>query len=630
MPGIAGIISRRAPEQCQRLVEAMVASMQHEAFYVSGTSFVPEMGMYAGWVAHENSFAGSQPVINDREDFVLVFAGECFLDAETRNELVGNGHDLSSANADWVVALYEKLGDQFWCRLNGLFSGLLIDRRRKKAFLFNDRYGMERVYWSETPGAFYFASEAKALLCIRPELREFDPEGVAQHLGFGCTLQWRSLFRGIQLLPGGSVWSFENGACRKKEQYFSPTAWESLQPISVEEFDVRFQEIFKRILPRYVETDGRIGISLTAGLDSRMIMACLPPTAQKPACYTFTGQSGETLDDRIAARVAAACGLEHQLLRLQPGFISNFAALADRTVFVTDGCFGVTGAHEIHFSEQAHRLAPLRLTGVFGGEVMRGVSTLKRVGISPGLLNAELNRCIDASESGFDKLKEHQFTFGAFRNVPWNLFGSWAASRSQLRSRSPYMDNELVALVFQTPEILRRSSRPALRLVRDNSSILDKIPTDMGYKGDNHGMATSLRRVYAKATFKMDYMLNEGLPNWLAPVDPLLKGVASGLGLLGMHKFLHYRSLFRRELADYANDMLASARVRQSQFWNTDFVAQMASQHRDGHKNYVTEINAVLTLEAIERLLFKELPRSADGLEPRPSSHRPAPSPVNA
>jgi asparagine synthase (glutamine-hydrolysing) len=629
MPGIAGIISRRPADQCQRLVQAMVASMEHEAFYVSGTSYEPEMGVYLGWVAHENSFAARQPVVNDRGDIVLVFAGECFLDAETRQELAGKGHDLSSANAEWMVALYEKLGDQFWARLNGLFSGLLIDRRRKKAFLFNDRYGMERVYWSETPGAFYFASEAKALLCIRPELREFDPEGVAQHLGFGCTLEWRSLFRGIQLLPGASVWSFDNGICRK-EKYFSPAMWESRPALSVEEFDTRFQEIFKRILPRYVESDGRFGISLTAGLDSRMIMACLPPTTRKPVCYTFTGQSGETLDDRIAARVAAACGLEHQLLRLQPGFISNFAALADRTVFITDGCFGVTGAHEIHFSEQAHRLAPLRLTGVFGGEVIRGVSTLKRVGIAPGLLNAELNHCIEANASSFAKLKEQQFTFGAFRNVPWNLFGSWAASRSQLRSRSPYMDNELVALVFQTPEILRRSSRPALRLVRDNSSILDKIPTDMGYKGDHHGMATSLRRLHAKVTFKMDYMLNEGLPNWLAPADPLLKGVASGLGVLGLHKFLHYRSLFRHELADYANDMLASARVRESQFWNPDFVRQMASEHRDGRKNYVTEINAVLTLEAIERLLFKELPRTADSLETWPGSHRPVPSPVNA
>jgi asparagine synthase (glutamine-hydrolysing) len=629
MPGIAGIISRRPPDACQRQVQAMVDSMLHEAFYASGNCFVPEMGIYASWIAHENSFADGQPVVNDKGDILLVFAGECFLDEDARRDLAASGSALDSGKAGWIVALYEKLGDKFWSRLNGLFSGLLVDRRRRKAFLFNDRYGMERIYWTETPDAFYFASEAKALLRVCPELREFDSEGVAQHLGFGCTVEWRSLFRGVSLLPGGSVWSFENGACRK-EKYFSPVTWESMPPLSVGEFDARFQEIFKRILPHYVETNCKIGISLTAGLDSRMIMACLPPISPKPVCYTFTGQVGETLDDRLAARVAAASGFEHYLLRLKADSISDFASLADRTVFITDGCFGITGAHEIHFNKQARRLAPSRLTGVFGGEVMRGVSTLKPMRLSPGLLNADMNRRVEAATSGFASMKEHHFTFGAFKNVPWNLFGSWAATRSQLRSRSPFIDNEIVALSFQTPQILRRSPRPGLRLVRDNNAILSQIPTDMGYKGDNHGIATSLRRLFAKVTFKIDYLQNEGLPHWLAPADPLLRGVTAKMGVLGMHKFLHYRSLFRNELAGYANDMLASARVRESKFWNADFVRQMAGQHRAGRKNYVTEMNAVLTLEAVERLLFKELPRGTDSGEIHPGLRQRAPSPVNA
>jgi asparagine synthase (glutamine-hydrolysing) len=606
----------------------MVASMEHESFYVSGASFRPEMGVYAGWVAHENSFAGGSPVVNHKGDILLVLAGECFLDAETRKELVQYGHVPVAGKADWIVALYEKLGDQTWARLNGLFSGLLIDRRRKKAFLFNDRYGMERIYWCETSDALYFASEAKALLRIRPELREFDPEGLAQRLGFGCTLEWRSLFRGIQLLPGGSIWSFENGTCRK-EKYFAPAAWESLPPLSTEDFNARFQQVFKRILPRYCETESKIGISLTGGLDSRMIMSCLAPTTQKPVCYTFTGPQGETLDDLLASRVAKACDLEHQLLRLNPDFFSNFAAHADRTVYLTDGCFAIDGAHETYFTRQARGLAPFRLTGVCGGEVMRGVSTLKRFGPSSALLNADLNRRIDATVAGFAALREHQFTFGAFRNVPWNLYGAWAVSRSQLRSRCPFMDNELVALVFQTPDILRRSSQPALRLIRDNNAILDKIPTDMGFNGDKPGIATSLRRLYAKVSFKIDYMHSEGLPSFLAPVDPLFRGVTSALGILGMHKFLHYRSWYREELAPYANDMLASARVRESPFWNQDVLRHIARQHRDGRKNLVLEISAVLTVEAIERLLFKELPRDADSLEDRISPSRPAASAIS-
>jgi len=117
-------------------------------------------------------------------------------------------------------------------------------------------------------------SEAKALLRVLPELRKFDQEGVSQFLTFGCTLEQRTLFRGVQLLPGASVWSFENGKCQK-EIYFSPETWESQSVLPAESFAAQFQETFKGVLPRYFESQSRVGVSLTAGLDSRMIMACL-------------------------------------------------------------------------------------------------------------------------------------------------------------------------------------------------------------------------------------------------------------------------------------------------------------------------------------------------------------------
>ena len=168
--------------------------------------------------------------------------------------------------------------------------------------------------------AIYFASEAKALLCVLPELREFDHQGVAEFLTYGCTLGERTLFRGIQMLPGGSLWSFENRACRKRK-YFSPERWESQPVLSSEAFTANFEETFKRVLPRYFESQSTIGISLTGGLDSRMIMACRPDRVHNVVCYTFSGETGETFDDRVAADVAKTCGLQHRLLRIGSGFL---------------------------------------------------------------------------------------------------------------------------------------------------------------------------------------------------------------------------------------------------------------------------------------------------------------------
>ena len=230
MPGIVGIISSKPPAESEARLKRMLATMRHEKFYKSGTHSVPAMKLYSGWIAFEKITDGI--FFNDARDIALIFSGECFLDSE-------------AATGEKLIQLYEQSGQKFFEKLNGLFSGLLIDLRQNKTFLFNDRYGSQRIYFHESDGDFYFASEAKALLRILPELREFDPEGVAQFLAFGCALDWKTIFRGIKILPGGSLWAFENGNCRR-EKYFSSENWESQPQLSSEDFEGRFQDDFQK------------------------------------------------------------------------------------------------------------------------------------------------------------------------------------------------------------------------------------------------------------------------------------------------------------------------------------------------------------------------------------------------
>jgi asparagine synthase (glutamine-hydrolysing) len=210
MPGIAGLISSQPPEVCRRLVRQMLGTMHHEKDYVSGSYEVAELGVFAGWVAIEGSGSASQPVLSPRDDIAFLFAGEL----------------LGPHNAGSVIRLYEQRGEHFVGDLNGLFSGLLIDRRQQRTILFNDRYGMERVYYHESPAGFFFASEAKALLSVLPELRGYDHEGLVQFLQSGCTWGSTTLFRGIKRLPGASWWVITPGTC-EKQRYFERATWEA-------------------------------------------------------------------------------------------------------------------------------------------------------------------------------------------------------------------------------------------------------------------------------------------------------------------------------------------------------------------------------------------------------------------
>jgi asparagine synthase (glutamine-hydrolysing) len=266
------------------------------------------------------------------------------------------------------------------------------------------------------------------------------------------------------------------------------------------------------------------------------------------------------------------------------------------------------GAHEIYLNAQARQLAPVRLTGNFGSEVLRGVSTFKPIGLSHDLLSPEFHRSVEASVEKLSDFKEHAVTFAAFSEIPWKLFGSVAAGRSQLTFRTPYLDNELVALAYRAPERLRKSSPLASRLIKATSAALSKIPTDRGFVSDNSGLKFLFRRFFAEATFKIDYYNSEGLPCLFSSLDPVLRRVSSSMGILGLHKYLPYRHWFRKELAPSVMERLSTDRVRHAPWWKEKAPEMCARAHVSGRANHARELNAILSLEAIDRLLFSEVP----------------------
>src|SRR5262245_46182624 len=136
MPGIAGLISRQspAPDTCRRFVNQMLASMQHEKFYTSGSHWAPELGVFAGWVAHEDSFSRRQPLVSERGDVTLLFSGECFADPDALATLKRRGYHFEGNESAWLLALYDANGVHFFEDLNGLFSGLFIVTQQQTAF----------------------------------------------------------------------------------------------------------------------------------------------------------------------------------------------------------------------------------------------------------------------------------------------------------------------------------------------------------------------------------------------------------------------------------------------------------------------------------------------------------------
>jgi asparagine synthase (glutamine-hydrolysing) len=604
MPGIVGLITGMPPERAERELCAMVETLRHESFYATGTRTDAGLGVYVGWVAQKGSFSDGMPLCNERGDVCLTFSGEDFPEPGTVAGLRARGHAVDVEGPSYLVHLSEE-DAAFPAGLNGRFHGLLTDRRQARTMLFNDRYGMHRLYYHQSKEAFYFAAEAKAILAVRPELRRLDARGAGEFVACGCVLENRTLFEGIRVLPPGSAWVFRNTTLESREAYFNPRAWEDQEILEEEPYYQQLREVFSRNLPRYFSGKQRLGLSLTAGLDTRMIMAWHKPPERSLPCYSFGGMFRDSQDVLVARQVAHACGQTHQVISVGKEFLSRFSHYAERTVRLTDGCVAVNHSPDLYVNERAAEIAPVRMTGNYGGEVLRRLRAFKAVPPLSDLFCPEFLFKITAAKKTYDELLQgHPLSFAVFRQAPWHHYGLLALEQTQLSLRSPYLDNEFVRTVFRAPNSAAVNSDVSRRLIEDGDSRLAGIRTDRTPISGPNGWRTRAIRSFLNFTIKAEYACDYGMPQWAALIDHAIAPLNPERLFLGRHKFYHFRLWYRDHLSTYVQQMLLDPRTLGRPYLQRATLENSVRSHVNGERNYTLAIHALLTLELIHRLFL--------------------------
>jgi asparagine synthase (glutamine-hydrolysing) len=602
MPGIVGLVTKKPREWAEQQLVRMVGTLLHESFYVSGTWMDETLGLYVGWVARKNSYSESMPICNEREDVVLVFSGEDYPEPGNARRLKEQGHRCEESGPSYLVHLYEE-DPNFFKNLNGRFQGLVANRRDGTATLFNDRFGLQRIYYHEAQEAFYFSAEAKAILAVRPELRNIDSQSLGEYIACGCVLENRTLYSAIRALPSGSAWTFRGGALEKKASYFEPREWEALEPLDTESYYNQLREAFTTRLPRYFNGKEKIGVSLTGGLDTRIIMAWRKAPAGSLPCYTFGSMYRENQDVYLARRVAEICGQPYQVVTDDERVLSRFPHYAERTLYLTDGCVDISRSVDLWNNEMARQIAPVRLVGTFGSEIIRKSVMFKAVMPSPEPFGretyAEVSRAADTYRS---LLGGNRTSLVAFTQPAAYHFGVLLLEQSQLTLRSPYLDNEIVRTVFRAPKI-EQGQDVRMRLIQEGSPALARLRTDRGL-GNYNSVAKGINRAFLEFTFKAEYAYDYGMPQWIAKVDHVFTPLHLERIWMGRHKLFHFRWWYRTVLAKYVQEMLLDARSLSRPYLDRKGVETIVKGHLKGNRNYTTEIHRLLSLELLHRLFI--------------------------
>lgn len=596
MHALAGIISPVPDIELPRLAARMLQRLCHDRSHRVDGSSIGQVGLHAGWVAAPATATSATPAWSASQRVGIILAGET--PGSPRHSWPSQATLADNFEAQGVAALAE---------LNGAFSGLVIDLRDQTVTLFNDRYGLSRIYYHDAAAGFFFASEAKALLAALPHLRQLSPRGLAEWFAVGCVLQNRSLFHGVSLLPPASAWKFRRDGRVEKHCYFDRRTWESLPTLSASEYNERLCDVFARLGRRYIGDPSRTALSLTGGLDSRAVLAWAGADAAALPSYTFGGPYRDCADVVIARRLARLCRMPHTTIQVGRDFFTGFNQLAEQSVYLSDGTMDASGAVELHVNDQARAIAPVRLTGNYGSEILRSHVAFRPGRLDRSLFTPDFNALIDeAGETYRSEAVGHRLSFIAFKQVPWHHHSRFSLEKSRLTPRSPFLDHELVALAYQAPVELRTSPQPLLNLIARGNPRLSAVATDRALRVQRSTVVSRFAHSWQEFTAKAEYAYDYGMPRWLARADRVMTPLHLERLFLGRHKFYHFRVWYRDQLRESVRQQVGAAGQTAPFCYRSGAAQRVAEEHLSGAANRTLELHKLLGVQLIERLLLRQ------------------------
>jgi asparagine synthase (glutamine-hydrolysing) len=255
---------------------------------------------------------GHQPMSDAEESVWVVFNGEIYNYPELKQELTAFGHIFrTKSDTEVIVHGYKQWGDDVFNHLNGMFGVAIWDVRRERLVVARDRFGIKLIYYKDDGKSLLFGSEIRAVKAGSDESEDVDPTSLNLFLRYRYTPSPHTIFKGIRKLAPGSMLVVENKKPSVHQWYrFTPTAFHP--PKSAEQAQDELLELYKQAMKRHLLSDVPVGLLLSGGVDSGMLLALMNLYGKSWRTYTV-GYGSSFADDELkdAARSAAYFGSEH-------------------------------------------------------------------------------------------------------------------------------------------------------------------------------------------------------------------------------------------------------------------------------------------------------------------------------
>ncbi|QHC59961.1 N-acetylglutaminylglutamine amidotransferase [Rathayibacter sp. VKM Ac-2760] len=291
------------------------------------------------------SAAGAQPMIDSALGLAVVFNGCIYNHVQLRAELEAKGHRFfSHSDTEVIGKAYAEWGEDFVDHLLGMFAVAIVERDSGRVVLARDRLGIKPLYLDESRERIRFASTVPALLAAGVADTSIDRTALMLYLSFHSVVPApRTILRGVTKLPPATVRVIEPDGSSRERVYWEPVFARDPARSGWSERD--WQEAllasFRTAVERRMVADVPVGVLLSGGIDSSLIVALLAEAGQtglQTFSIGFDAAGGESGDEfEYSSLVAERFGTDHHRLpidssRLLPGIDAAVGAMSEPMV----------------------------------------------------------------------------------------------------------------------------------------------------------------------------------------------------------------------------------------------------------------------------------------------------------
>ncbi len=165
-----------------------------------------------------------------------------------------------------------------------MFAFTVVEHGSGRVFCARDRLGIKPFYYTRSARLLRFASSLPALLAAGDVDTSIDPVALNYYLSFHAVVPApHTILKGVRKLPPATTWTIEPSGEERFERYwdlsFEPQPGDDT--MAFEEWKAETLKVLRRSVERRLVADVPVGVLLSGGLDSSLIVGLIAETGHQ-------------------------------------------------------------------------------------------------------------------------------------------------------------------------------------------------------------------------------------------------------------------------------------------------------------------------------------------------------------